>query len=159
MFMNQKTRGIGLIEVVVGLSVIFVSMVSVMTAYNFFLKVANNNTMVVKAEFLLEEGVEALRFIRDKSWNDFSNIPTDTTYHLVFQEGTWLATSTNLYIDDFFERKFSINNVYRDSGDDISETGVLDDGSRKVIVSVSWFGAGATSTRSTSVYLTNLFDN
>ena len=108
MFKKQKTRGVSLIEVIVGLSVIFVALVSVVGSYHFFLKVANSNTMVAKAEFLLEEGVESVRFIRDKSWGDFSGLSTETDYYLAFQDSTWSATTTNIYIDEFFERSFVI---------------------------------------------------
>ncbi|MBU1557539.1 prepilin-type N-terminal cleavage/methylation domain-containing protein [Patescibacteria group bacterium] len=156
---NKKNKGISLIEVLIGLSILLVSLVSVISTYNFFLKVANNNTEVIKAEFLLEEGIESIRFVRDKSWSDFSNIPVDTSHYLAFQGNSWSSTTTDPYIDGFFERSYILNNVYRDANDDIAEIGVLDEGIKKVTVFVSWPNSGSTSTLSTSVYLANLFDN
>lgn len=159
MFNKQKIKGFGLTEVIVGLSVIFISLISIITSYNFFLKIANNNTKIVKAEFLLEEGVEVLRFIRDKGWNEFSNISLAENKFLIFQNGTWEISDENNYTDNLYERSFVIDNVYRDSNNDIVETGTLDTETKKVTISVSWSNLGSTTTNSTSVYLTNLFDN
>lgn len=156
---QKKIKGFSLIEVIIGLSIIFISLISIITSYNFFLKVVNNNTKVAKAEFLLEEGVEVLRFIRDKSWNDFSGIPLSENKFLVFDAGTWIISDENNYIDNLYERSFVIDNVYRDSNDDIAETGTLDPETKKATISVSWSNLGATTTNSTSIYLTNLFDN
>lgn len=154
----KRSKGISLIEVVIGVSVVFIALISVVTTYNFFLRMAQKNMKVVKVEFLLEEGVEALRSIRDLSWENFSGISTDTDHYLTFENGFWVATSTNTYIDNLFERKFVVNDVYRDGTDNISESGTLDEGTKKINVSVAWFDFGATSTRSTSIFLTNLFE-
>ncbi|MFC1623666.1 hypothetical protein ACFL05_00925, partial [Patescibacteria group bacterium] len=156
---NILKKGISLLEVVIGISIIFVLVVSVVSTYNFFFRVAQKNTKTVKVEFLLEEGAEALRSIRDSGWEDFVNISSDTDHHLIFEEGVWKSTENNIYTDDIFERKFIITDVYRDNEDDISETGTLDSGSKKAEVFVSWSESGATTTQSISTILTNLFDS
>ncbi len=157
----QTSSGFSLIEVIIGIAVVTVSVVSVVSTYNFFLRVAQKNVQTVKAEFLNEEGLEAVRSIRDTSWSDFvNNISTSTDYFLNFNTNMWEATSTNSYIDDMFERKFVLYDVYRDIGDNIVFSGGdMDLGTKRVEVTVSWSSLGATTTRSSEIILSNLFDN
>lgn len=148
-----------LIEMIIGISIVFVSIVSVVTVYHFFVRVSQVNAISVKAEFLLEEGVEAVRSVRDNSWTNFSAIPVNTEKHLSFLNGAWGVVDENNYIEGFFERKFIITDVYRDADDNIAETGTLDAGTKKVEVFVSWNDRGATTTKSTVIYLANLFED
>lgn len=154
----KNKKGAGLIEIVVGLSIISVSFFSVVTAYNFFIRVAVKNADVTKINYLLEEEVEVVRSLRDASWINFFGLATSTNYSIIFEEGLWKATTTNIYIDNRFERYFILNDVYRDAGGDIAVSGTLDNGTRKVSAFVSTFVAGATSTQTVDFYLTNLFE-
>ena len=69
---------------------------------------AQKNLKVVKAEFLLEEGIEAVRSFRDLDWTNFSNISSDIDYYFSFEDNFWVATSTNIFVDNLFERKLSV---------------------------------------------------
>lgn len=154
----KDKRGTGLVEIVIGLSIISVSFFSVVSAYNFFIKVAIRNADVTKINYLLEEEVEVVRSLRDASWANFYNLATSTDLSIVFEDGIWKATTTNIYIDGRFERHFVLDDVYRDAGGDIAVSGTLDEGTRKVSAFVSSSVAGATSTQSIEFYLTNLFE-
>ena len=156
---SRLNKGSSLIELMVGLSVIFVALISLVTAYNFFLSVAGKNTETIKAGFLLEEGIEAIRSIRDEGWDEFYNLPVDIEQQLTFNSIGWdIATSSSL-IDGRFNRAFIIKEIYRDGYDDIAEAGYLDNGSRKIEVFVSWFDKGATTTVSSDVILANIFED
>lgn len=158
-FYSQKNKGMSLIEVVIGLAIISTSFFAVFSAYNFFIKVAVRNAEATKVNFLVEEGVEAVRSIRDSGWDDFYALSTSTDYYLLFDAGSWIATTSNIYLEDRFERKFIVSKVYRDFLGDVSDnSGTLDEGIRKVDISVSWSTAGATSTVSIETYLANLYE-
>src|SRR3989344_5170826 len=53
----------------------------------------------------------------------------------------------------------ALDDVYRHGGEDITESGTLDPDTKKVTVSVSWRAQSGTSTRSLSIYMTNMFNN
>jgi len=156
---NLQKKGFGLIEAVIGVSIVLVSLLSTISAYNFFLKIAQKNTKIIKAEFLLNEGVEAVRSIRDLSWIDFVNMNNDTDCYLSFVDGFWQSSSNNIFIDDVFERKFIITDIYRDENDNIASSGTLYPNTKGVKVLVSWNNSEATTTKSMDIILTNLFEN
>ena len=159
---NKKNiTGFTLLEVVVATSIITVSLLSLVSVATVSFAVADEATKKIQASFLLEEGVEVMRVFRDSGWT--ANIETLTdgvTYHYEFSAGDWRATSTNEIIDDFFERSFMLEGVYRDSNDDITTSGgTLDSYTKKITVSVSWPTRRGTTTERVSTYLTNMFND
>jgi len=158
-----KTRmaGMGLIEIIFAVSVVSTVLLALMGAYNSYLNNSVRLTQKIQASFLAEEGVEAVRSMRDVSWNgSFGLLNTGTTYYLSFNGTNWNATTTPTYIDNLFLRSFSISSVNRDGNDDITTgAGTLDQNTKKVTVNVAWNSRGATSTQSISTYFTNLFSD
>lgn len=148
-------------EVIIATSLILVFLVSLVAAYNLYLRLSLGNVRKVQATFLAEEGIEAVKLIRDSSWNgNIVPLSVDTSYYLAFSGSSWTATTSRQLIDNIFDRTFVLSSVFRDSASDIVESGgSLDPGSRKIVVSVSWFEHGATSTKTVSTYITNLFNN
>lgn len=156
---NKKT-GFGILEIVIGVSIISISLFGLIAVSQFSLRAINESSKNIKAAFLLEEGIEAIRILRDSSWQtDIAPLTSGTTYYLDFDGTTWNSTTINIYIDDLFERNFVINDIYRDANDDISETGTLDSNTKKVTVSVSWLRSTGTTTKIVSTYIANLFNN
>lgn len=153
---NQK--GFGLLEIIVGLSLISGSFFALFLVSQMSLKIVEENLNTAKASFLAEEGFEAIRILRDSSWNiNISSLTVGNSYYFEFNGVTWLSTTTNAYIDGIFERKFVLSSVYRNANGDIADSGTLDTGARKVTVSVSWSTKNGTTTRSISSYLFNIF--
>lgn len=154
-------KGSALLEVLFGISVVSIVLLSLLGAYNVYLKNAFRLTEKVQASFLAEEGIEALRIIRDNGWNtSFGTFVSDTPYNFSFEGGAWKATTTAIIVDGRFWRTFKISAVNRDSSDDIILGGGTNDpNTKKAVVTVSWNSGGATSTISISTYLTNLFSN
>lgn len=149
-------RGFGLIEIVVGSSIITLALFGILAVAQQSLRISDYSLKDVQAGFLAEEGAEAIRSIRDRSWQQFYSIPVSTTQYLSFAPGTAFATTTaNNYIDGF-ERSFSVMPVYRDASDRIAVSGTLDTGARKVQVVVSWQNRGATTTKTLDFYLTDI---
>jgi len=157
-FIVFKNKGVGLIEVIIGLAVISTSFFAVFSVYNFFMRAAVQSADSTKATFLLEEGMEVVRSLRDVSWSGFYNLSTSTDHYILFDGNSWATTTSDVYVDGKFERRFVVSDVFRDADGDISTIGTLDTGIRRVDVFVSWLIAGATSTLSAKTYLANLYE-
>lgn len=155
-----KRRGFGLLEIVIGLAVITVFLFGVLAVARLSSRLSQENTNNIKAAFLLEEGTEAVRVLRDAGWQqNIVSLAAANDYYLSFDNGQWQATSSGVLIDGIFERKFRLENVYRDGQDRIADSGALDPDTKKVILSVSWLARGATTTKTLSTYLTDLFND
>ena len=154
---NNKD-GFGVAEIVVAVAVISLSFFGLLAVANVSLKTLRNNTTNIQTAFLLEESVEAVKILSDSGWSaNIVPLSAGTNYYLTFNGATWKATTTNVFIDNFYERKFVVNNVNRDGNDDIASSGTLDPNTKKITVSVSWLSQNGTTTRSISTYMTKLF--
>lgn len=139
-------------------AVLLLVVVSVMGAYSAYLRHGLLAVERVQAALLLEEGMEALRVMRDNGYTTYiSTLSTSTAYRFSF-DTTYHATTTATLIDSTFDRTFRLSDVYRDTaGNIVSSGGVYDPGTKKAAVSVSWKTSSGTTTKSISTYLINLF--
>lgn len=152
-------RGFGLAEIVIGAAIVSLALFGIIASVQIALRVSEESLSRTRASFLLEEGVEAARVLRDAGWSaNIAGLVPGTRYYPAFSGGLWRATTTNIYIGGF-ERYFVLDNVYRNGSDDIAASGTLDANTRKVSVFVSWVTRTGTTTESVSTYLTNLFAN
>lgn len=150
-------NGFGLIEVVVGAAVISVAFLGLMSVANLSFKILQKSSNNIKAGFLLEEGAEAVKIIRDSGWDNISSLANGTSYYLSFNGATWATSTTPVYVDNF-ERKFVLSEVLRDANDDISSSGAADPDTKKVTIFVSWQEGGNAVIQTFSTYMTNLFE-
>jgi len=157
----KKEKGFSLVEVIVAASIISVFLVSLIGAYNLFLTLSLSNVHKVKATFLAEEGVEAVKILRDSSWaTSIFPLASGTPYYLEFTPSLWSVTTTPFLVDSLYDRRVFFEDVYRDgAGDIVDSGGTFDSGTKKVTVTVEWQERGATSNKVIPTYITNLFDN
>ncbi|MFA4890138.1 MAG: hypothetical protein WC587_00675 [Candidatus Paceibacterota bacterium] len=154
---NNKD-GFGVAEIVVAVAVIALSVFGLLSVAGVSLKMLRGNTTNIQAAFLLEEGVEAVKILRDSGWGaNIAPLNAGTNYYFAFNGTTWKATTTNTFIDGIYERKFVLNNVSRNGSDDIAASGTLDPNTKKITVSVSWLSSAGTTTKIISTYMTKLF--
>ena len=153
--------GFVLIEALVASSILVVVLAGALGALLISLQSASGNGARLEAAYLADEGIEAVRLLRDDGWDaNIANLPIAAPLYLAWNGTTWVATSTNTYIDGVFERSVELSDVYRDGGGSIiTGSSDLDEGTRKVTVTVSWMADGATSSRSLSAYITDFFNN
>jgi Tfp pilus assembly protein PilV len=154
--------GISLVEVVVGAAIITSFLLAALVAFQSGLILNGRNVRLAQATFLAEEGVEALKLMRDTSYSTkVAALSAGTTYYLEFAGGTWLATTTNVYPSVGFERRFVLSAVSRDNStkDIVTSGGSVDASTTKAVVTVAWREGTGTTTRSISTYITNLFSN
>lgn len=161
-WLNKKitSRGISLVEVVVGVTLLALVVVVVLHSMTLFLAARGEIMQKTKALYLAEEGLEILRYLRDEDWNVLSSeLSVDTPYYLV-ASSTFVGTTTQPeLIDGVYLRTFELKEVYRNnSSDDIvastSGSNYVDAGSREVVMRVGF----ADSTTTVRTVLTNLFD-
>ncbi len=154
-----RTRGVTVVEVLVGVALFSVVLVFVMNALGLLFSNANFVREQTKATLLTMEGQEMVRAIRDGDWDDISALTTGTSYYLDIDPTTLaLVTTPAEVIDSTYTRTITVTSVYRDGSDDVVASSApgatVDIGSRYVTVTVSW---GSESVSLTSI-LTNIFN-
>ena len=114
MYTQNKQKGFGLVEIVVGIGIITIAIFALLAATRGFLRLAQDTTHNVQATMLLQEGLEAARTIRDNGWStNISPLSPGTDYYFYYDGVTWVSTTTLQSVDNFFTRKFQVEDVYR----------------------------------------------
>lgn len=100
-----------------------------------------------------QEGLEASRNIRDRSFLELQN--GDHGVELV--GGEWVYVAAPQVIDEVYERTIEVQSVYRDGAGDIAEDGSeLDPDLKRVVSEVGWVGQGVgPNTIRLETYLSN----
>jgi hypothetical protein len=154
---NKYSRGLSLVESVIASAVVSLFVGALALSFSAFLRVTSVNLESVKAAFLVEEGMEAVKFLRDADWQNIASLNTDFNYYLNFTGSSWELVTEGFLMDDLFLRSLVFDDVFRGSNGEIVQSGgTLDPGSRILSVSVSWFSRGATTTRSVSTYIADI---
>ena len=154
--MGTPKSGFGLLEIVVGVTVISVSFFGLMSVSQISLRLVEKGAQNIQAAFLIEEGIEAVKFLRDSGWNaNIAPLNLNTDYYFSFNNSMWLATTSQIIIDGVYERYFTVEEVYRDANDDIVPSGTQDPDTLAILVRVSWQERGRTHTVEIASYLTN----
>ena len=154
-------KGFMLLEVVIASAMITMVLLSIDLYYKKILDVSQETTRRIQSGFLLEEGFETLKLVRDQSWSgNIAVLIPGQTYQLRWTGTAWTVTTLPQPIENFFTRTFVIANVNRDASDNIAPPGTNDPGTKKIVMQVSWReGRNATTTESAETYITNLFSN
>lgn len=121
------------------------------------LQISRQAVHTAQASFLLEEGAEAMRVIRDNNWANIEGYSTSTTYYLSFTGGTWTLTETPSLVGAF-TRTVEVADVARDVEDEITSSGTNDPDTRLITINISWPEGGTTVEKTLSFYLSNLFN-
>lgn len=147
-------------EAVVAVSVFLVLVLGLFGSFNIFLTTSLSNINKIQASFLEEEGLEAMRVIRDNGWTaNIASQASGVPFYLYFNGTNWVSTTSVEYIGGMYERKVILTNATRNVSQDIVSGGTPDPKTKLVTVQVSWSDHGATTTRSLQTYLTNVYNN
>ncbi len=167
-FSNGKrySKGSGMVEILIASGIISVVIMTIINVYSSLASISLLNTDKVQASFLLEEGAEAVRLLRDTSWSNISSLTASTTTYYLYwpvaatsTSATWRATTTPQLVDEM-RRSFKVYTVSRDSNFDIVTSGGSNDaGSRRVVITVAWPTLYGTTTKSLEMYIFNTFNN
>lgn len=150
----------GLIEIVLVVGVISTSFFAI--GQLGFLSMKASKDLAVKAQALAvaEEGIEAVRTIRDAGWTaNIDSLTFGSTYYVATSSGQWILTATDPgLIANAYARTVVIDNVSRDINDEIVTAGGTDDpGTKKVTVTVTW--GSPAKTLDLVTYITNILKN
>src|SRR3989338_6795717 len=160
--LQQKTMpklvcGFMMVEVIVVISIITASTIASMAVAQKSIYVSRQAVHTTEAAFLLEEGAEALRILRDNNWTNISVLIAGTNYYPTFTGGTWTLSST-LSTVGIFTRKVLIPRVKRDDvTKDISVSGTDDPKTKLVTVTVSWSEGSAALSKTLPFYIIDIF--
>lgn len=154
---KSKYSGFMMIEVIVATSIIVIFVLIAMSVASKSIRFSHESLRNTQASFLIEEGAESVRILRDNAWTNISSLTAGTTYYPTFTGGTWTLSSTPSDVDGF-TRTVVFTDVNRNaSTGDIAPSGSSDTGTKFVTVSVSWLESGQTITRTLSFYILDIF--
>lgn len=146
-----------MVEILIATSIIAVSVLAAMAVTQKAVQVARQTLHTAQASFLLEEGAEVVKILRDNNWTNISALTLNTEYYPVFTGGTWTLSGTPQTIG-IFTRTVEVSSVLRDNTTkDISESGTADPQTMLVTVTVSWQEGGTVVSKSLSFYLADIF--
>lgn len=153
---NNQNNGFMMVEVVVVISIILVSVLAAMSVAQKSISVSRQALHTSQASFLLEEGAEAVRILRDNSWSNISSLTAGAAYYPIFSESWTLSPNPSSL--GIFTRTVTVNNVNRDNTtSDISSSGTNDAGTKLITIRVSWNENGETVSKTLSFYIMDIF--
>lgn len=156
---KTKTQsGFMMLEILVIASILVVVILGSASVAKKAVEVSSRNIHLNQANFLLEEGAEAVRILRDNDWSNISLQTAVAYYYATFNAGTW-SLSQNMSTNGIFTRRIVFEDVYRDATtqDIVTNGGVLDSGTRLVTITVGWLEGDQQVSKSLKFYITDLF--
>ncbi|MEK7635440.1 MAG: hypothetical protein AAB446_03360 [Patescibacteria group bacterium] len=160
MIKKNSKKGFSLVEVLIMVFIASFTIFIVWRVYVLYIKISVSNPATFQASFLAEEGIEAVKFMRDSNWTaNIATLTPDIPYTLTFDGVVWGVTTTPIYVLGQFDRRVTLSNVNRDVFGNISDSGNIDVNTKKIVVEVSWWKDIATTTRTITTYVSNIFDN
>ena len=157
-----SNRGISVVEIIIGASIIAATFVITIGVYSSLLRLSGEALPRIQSAMIADEGVQALRSLRDASFgSNIAGLTLDTPYYLAWSQASssFFATTTPTLIDDTFYRTFTLSNMYRDGAQNIVPSGTLDAGGRLATINVSFQKRNGTSTQVLQTYILNTFNN
>ncbi|HCC04763.1 TPA: hypothetical protein DEP58_00475 [Patescibacteria group bacterium] len=159
---KQKENGVGIVEAIVVISTMSVAFAALLSVSIFFIRSGLYSAEETQAVYLLEEGFEAARFMRDDSFSlRISPLIGAGATYLVPTTSAWVATSSAVVLLEKFSRTLEFSEVYRRSSDGTivpassPDPKTLDTGTVRLEGEVSW----STGSIRAVTYLTDLYEN
>ena len=156
----DSQKGVGMLEIVIAVAIISATFFSVLQIGAFTLKVMQVRNDKAKALAYAQEGIEAVRNMRDGGWTaNISGLTFGATYYLTTSGAQWTLTGTNPgVLGGKFTRTIVLDNTSRDINDTIVTTGGTDDPkTKKVTATVSW--GSPVKSMQLETYITDILKN
>ncbi|OHA39959.1 MAG: hypothetical protein A3G59_02260 [Candidatus Taylorbacteria bacterium RIFCSPLOWO2_12_FULL_47_20] len=156
---KEGQRGVSLVEVVVAAAILSLFGAAIAEFMSSLLRTSDDGAKIVNVSLSAEEGVEAVRLIRDRGWTQYVEpLVSGTKYYIYFGGGMAEATTTEI-TQGGLTRYFKVYPAYRDAGGDLASSGSVDSEVRRVSVTVEWQRRSAISTKTVETYISNLFND
>lgn len=160
--MNKPSQpGLALVEILVVIAIIGIAVFSLYELVVLSRATLSREARHTQALSLAQEGLEAMRTIRDQSWSaNIAPLSPGTNYYLTLSGSSWALSTVNPGpIDSLFNRTIVFASVNRDANDSISASGSADANTRHVTATVSWTDRGSSRSVTLATYITNFLDN
>jgi type II secretory pathway pseudopilin PulG len=162
--MRQDDRfscGVGLIEIVVVIAVIGVTFLGFYQLIALSIRPIQESARASQAAYLAQEGIEAVRTLRNESWgSNITPLVDEANYYPGVSAGNWTLAATDPGpIDGLYRRTVTVHEVFRDADDNINPTGTLDEKTKKVTARVSWDERGKGKEVTLTTYVTDFLSN
>ncbi len=127
-------------EIIIATAVAALFLFGLLQAYTLSIKLLRNEKEMLEAALLADEAFEAVRAMRDESWESaIAPRAIGTVYHPVIQNSKWqLSTTAPAPISGKYTQRVVFDAVSRNAEGRISASGTLDPGTKKVTARVSW---------------------
>lgn len=158
---RQSSKGFGLIEILIVAAIVAIGFLGLaaflINSSGLTFRVTRNT----EAVDLAEEGMEAVRSLRDESWStNIASLGPGATYYPIISGNKWtLATSDPGQINNLYTRTVVVKDVNRDANDDIADSGTSDANTKKVTVKVEWNENQSVKDVTLTTYITNFLGN
>jgi Tfp pilus assembly protein PilV len=164
MIFYKQNKGSLLIEVLIASAIISTSVLASLGVFGTMARLQYRNTARIQASFLADEGIEAVKTLRNASWSaNLANLNIGTKYYLYWNNHSWNVNASSTLVDGQFSRYFKLANAYRDSSFNITASttsgATIDADMRGMTMYVDWVDEAGTSSKSIETYLYNLFAN
>jgi type II secretory pathway pseudopilin PulG len=138
MRIQNISKGISILEVVVSSSIILILVTAIAGAWRTYIVISRISSEKTQAALLIEEASDELIFLRDKGWgSNLSGVPDNVTHYIQWSTTTPTLSTTPSIIGNAFIRTLHFSKVYRDGQQNISNTGTDDLRTKKVLITVS----------------------
>ena len=115
-----------MIEVIIAAALCLSAVLGIVGAFVMTIRAAQGNLSRIQAAYLEEEGLEAVRTLRDNGWTaNIASQPVGSTRYLAWNGATWELSTTNTPIGSY-ERTVVFDTVYRDGAHNIVSSGTAD---------------------------------
>lgn len=163
--MSSKQAGFTLIEAVVAMTIFAIGVVGLVTLSTVAKSTSEQGRDSVQVSNYLQEGMEAVRLLRNAAW---TNVSTDGGYRLSAQAGqtpAWQLVSGGSETVGKYQRSVTISAVRRQDTDSsatltagdkiVPSGGSFDDpDTKKITVTISWQQGSRTINRTLYAYIT-----
>lgn len=154
--MMLNRRGQSLIEVILVMFLFAVLGTGLLSTLLSSMLVSSRGVEFTLASGYIQEGIEAVRSIRNRDWSELTN----GTHGLSTNSGYYVFAGTSDSLDGGrFTRTITVEDVYRTGSltGDIAETGILDAATKRITINVTWeVPAGLTKNIDAVFFVTNV---
>jgi prepilin-type N-terminal cleavage/methylation domain-containing protein len=156
----KKSSGFSLVEIVIVIAIVSIAMISIISYLIFMREVNFKMARYTEATTLAEEGMEAVRKLRNESWaGNIGVLAAGTTYYPVINANRWTLSLTNPgLVNNKYTRTVVVQNTSRDANGNIG-AGTADPDTKKLTITVSWKDSQQTKNVVLTTYITNFTDN
>ncbi len=155
---KNSCLGQSLVELVISLSIIAIVFAFSWQIVNLSYESIMRETTGVQAHYLVIEGLEVIRSMRDENWNAL----IDGVWHFEYSESdpenkVLVLIEGSEKVFDKFTRSIKIYSVRRDENGEITdeESYPVDQNTKLIEVNVEWYDFGKVRVDSEKIYLTN----